>query len=89
MWIWENPGTYFSIPWSNYLGWLLISALITAIIRPERLPVAPLLIIYTAFWLLNSVGLGFFWGIPGAAAAGCLGMGAVTIFAWRAFLSRD
>jgi uncharacterized membrane protein len=61
MWVWDNPGSYFGIPWINYLGWLLVSALITILIRPSKLPVAPLLITYTTIWLLKSFGLGFFW----------------------------
>ena len=89
MWVWDNPGNYFSIPWTNYLGWLMVSALITILVRPGKLPVVPLLIIYTAIWLLNSVGLGIFWGIPDAAVAGSLFMGSITILAWHAFLNRD
>jgi putative membrane protein len=89
IWVWDNPGSYFGIPWINYLGWLLVSALITILIRPGNLPVAPLLIMYTAIWLLKSVGLGFFWGIHGAAIVGSIFMGSITILAWRALLSRD
>jgi putative membrane protein len=89
IWVWDNPGSYFGIPWINYLGWLLVSALITILIRPGKLPVAPLLIVYTAIWLLKSVGLGFFWGILGAAIVGSIFMGSITILAWRALLSRD
>ena len=88
MWVWDDPGGYFGIPWINYLGWLLVSALVTILVRPGKLPVAPLLIVYTAIWLLKSVGLGFFWGIPGAAIVGSIFMGSITILAWRAFLSK-
>jgi putative membrane protein len=89
MWFWDNPGSYFGIPWSNYLGWLLVSALITILIRPGKLPVVPFVIIYTTIWLLKSVGLGFFWGIQGAALVGSLIMGSITILAWRAIIRRD
>ena len=89
MWVWQNPGSYFGIPWGNYLGWLLVSALITLIIRPAKLPVTPLLIIYTAMWLLESVGLGIFWGIPGPAIVGTFFMGWITITAWRAFVREN
>jgi len=89
MWGWDNPGSYFGIPWINFLGWMLVSALITILIRPGKLPVAPLLIIYTAIWLLKSAGLGFFWGIPGAAIVGSFFMGSITILAWRAFFKKD
>jgi putative membrane protein len=89
MWVWDNPGSYFGIPWTNYLGWLLVSAVITVIIGPGKLPVAPLLIIYSAIWLLKSVGLGIFWGMPGAAIVGSIFMGSLTILAWRAMLRRE
>ncbi len=89
MWVWDNPGSYFGVPWINYLGWLLVSALITILIRPGKLPVAPLLIIYTTIWLLKSAGLGIFWGILGAAIVGSFLMGSITILAWRAIIRRD
>ena len=89
MWIWDNPGGYFGIPWINYIGWLLVSAVITIIVRPGKLPFAPLLMIYTAIWLLKSVGLGFFWGIYGAAIVGFIIMGSMTILAWCALTRRD
>jgi putative membrane protein len=89
MWVWDNPGSFFGIPWINYFGWLLVSALITILIRPGKLPVVPLLIIYTAMWLLKSAGLGIFWGMPGAAIIGSFFMGSITILAWHAFISRD
>jgi len=89
MWVWDSPGGYFGIPWLNYLGWFVISALITILIRPAKLPIVPLLLIYTTMWLLETLGLGIFWGMPGAAAAGCIVMGSLTILAWRAFVGRD
>jgi putative membrane protein len=89
VWAWEHPGIYFGIPGTNYLGWALISALITILVRPDELPLLPLLLVYTTMWLLTSAGLGFFWGIPGAAAAGCFVMGSLTILAWRACTSPD
>ena len=89
MWVWDNHGGYFGIPWINYFGWLLVSSLITILIRPGKLPIAPLLIIYTAIWLLKSVGLGIFWGIPGAAIVGGFFMGGMTILAWCAFIRGD
>ncbi len=89
MWVWNHPGNYFGIPWINYLGWLLVSAAITILVRPGKLPVVPLLIIYTAIWLLKSVGLSVFWGMQGAAAVGSIFMGSMTILAWRAVNRRD
>jgi len=82
-WVWENPGGYFGIPWLNFGGWLLTAALITALVRPRNLPVLPLLLIYTITWLLQTGGLLFFWGLPGPAIAGFLGMGSLVWLAWQ------
>ncbi|MBN1218260.1 MAG: carotenoid biosynthesis protein [Anaerolineae bacterium] len=82
LWVWENPGGYFGIPWSNYLGWLLASALITVIVRPSRLPAFPLLLIYTITWGLETIALFVFWGLPGPALIGFLGMGSLVGLAW-------
>jgi len=80
IWVWHNPSGFFGIPWINFLGWLLVSALITIIIRPRKLSVAALLIIYTAIWLLKSVGLGIFWGILGPAIVGFILMSCSIVF---------
>ena len=86
MWVWDDPGAYFGIPWGNFLGWLLVASLITVIIRPSTLPIAPLLLVYTITWLLMTGGLGIFWGMPGPALVGGLAMGVFTVLGWRAFL---
>lgn len=82
LWVWENPKGYFGIPWSNYIGWLLASALITALVRPQNLPVYPLLLIYTITWALETIGLIFFWGLPGPALVGFVAMGSLVWLAW-------
>ena len=82
MWGWQKSGGYFGIPWGNYLGWLLVSALITILVRPVKLPLGPLLIIYTGMWLLELAGLGIFWSIPGPAVTGFFVMGTITYTAW-------
>jgi len=86
MWAWEAPGGYFGIPWSNYLGWVLTSTLITAAIRPRNLPIAPLLLIYTITWLLETGGMALFWSLPGPALIGGLGMGICSILGWQAYV---
>ncbi|MCQ3978958.1 MAG: carotenoid biosynthesis protein [Anaerolineae bacterium] len=85
LWAWTQPGGYFGIPWINYLGWLLASALITAVVRPGPLPTRPLMLIYAITWLLESLGLFFFWGLPGPALVGFAGMGSLL---WLAFMKR-
>lgn len=74
-WVWEIPGAYFGIPLVNYAGWLLASSLLTFVARPPSPPVAPLIFVYAAVWFLQSVGLFFFWQMPGPALFGFLGMG--------------
>ncbi len=92
-WRWHDvpAASYFGIPWQNYLGWLLAAAAITLLSRPPslRLVARPLLVVYTLTWLLETGGLGLFWGLPGPAAAGALGMGLfVKLGWWKTLLPR-
>jgi putative membrane protein len=82
-WRWAAPGafSYFGIPWQNYGGWLLVSALITWVARPAPLPFAPLALIYGITWALQSIGLAVFWNLPGPALCGFIGMGAALLIA--------
>jgi len=83
-WQWENPVGYFGIPWVNYLGWLLVSGIVTWLVNPQ--PIAkpgPLVAIYAAVWFLQSVGLAWFWGQPGPALFGSLAMGIVILAACK------
>jgi putative membrane protein len=88
LWVWDNPSGYFGIPWSNYLGWLGTAVLLTALIRPQKLPVKPLLIIYTITWFLETFGLLFFWGLAGPALVGGVVMGLFVWLGWRFELSK-
>ena len=45
LWIWEGNGFYFGIPLINFAGWILASALITALVRPNVIPERPLLLV--------------------------------------------
>jgi hypothetical protein len=83
LWTWEISGAYFGIPLLNYLGWWLVSVVITLIVRPDDLPAAPLLIIYSLTWLYQAVGLGVFLDQIGPALSGFIGMGIFTVLAWR------
>jgi putative membrane protein len=88
-WEWSNPVGYFGIPWVNYGGWLLSAFLLGALVfltgsPPPPMPVRPLLVIYTVTWLLQAIGLGLFWGMPGPAAVGFVAMGFFAVAAWRA-----
>lgn len=80
-WVWEIPGQYFGIPLINYLGWLLVSALLTFAANPKDLPILPLALIYSLTWFLQTVGQGVFWGQPGPAVFGFVGMGIFVLLA--------
>lgn len=81
-WRWQPPGGYFGIPWLNFLGWTLTAAVMTLWVRPTALPVRPLLLIYIITWLLETIGLLFFWNLPGPALVGFIGMGGFIGWAW-------
>ncbi|MBI4732437.1 MAG: carotenoid biosynthesis protein [Chloroflexi bacterium] len=85
-WRWEKPGAYFGVPLVNFLGWVLASFLISCFFLPDRLPINMLLLVYAITWSLQSIGLAFFWGLPGPAVCGFLGMGGMLLWA---FLRRN
>ena len=87
LWQWERNGLYFGIPLTNFVGWLLVAALLTALIRPKTVPAIPLLIVYSITWFLEVFGLAFFWGMPGPALIGGLVMGFFMWLGWRAVLT--
>lgn len=86
LWVWDAyplPGAYFGIPLVNFAGWLLVSALITALVRPPALPDQPLVIIYALTWLIETAGQVLFWQLYGPAACGFMAMGVFALWAWR------
>ncbi len=91
LWSWETPGHYFGIPLINFLGWTVIAASLSFgasfVIEIDALPIEALLLVYSTAWLLESVGLGLFFGLPGPATAGFAGMGIFAAFAWRKVLA--
>lgn len=96
-WLWRDVPAfnYFGIPWLNYFGWLLGSAVITAVVmlvlKPEwdKLPQRAFLVIYSIIWFLQTFGLLFFWGLVGPALVGGTVMGAFMLFAWRKTMSNE
>lgn len=85
-WQWAENGAYFGIPLQNYAGWLLVAALVTYLVNPPRLQAMPLALIYGVVWFLQTIGQAVFWGQPGPALFGFLGMGGVMLLAylrWR------
>ncbi|MCB0168290.1 MAG: carotenoid biosynthesis protein [Anaerolineae bacterium] len=81
-WVWDQPGGYFGIPWQNFLGWAIIAALVTVLAQPREAPPKVLIAIYVAVWLLEAIGLLFFWKLPGPALAGAIGMGSFIFLLW-------
>lgn len=81
-WEWAHPEGYFGIPWSNYGGWLLVAAVVTAIVRPPALRLTPFITIYAIVWFLQSFGQAVFWGQVGPALVGCVVMGGLMLAAW-------
>lgn len=85
-WIWSEPGGYFGIPWLNFIGWAVTASVITVIVRPQKLPAGPMLPIYVITWLFESLGLLFFWNLPGPALVGFVAMGSLV---WLALVSHQ
>lgn len=75
LWVWEQPYGYFGIPWVNFVGWVLVAMVVTAIIRPPRFRLGPHLTIYAIVWLLQSIGQLIFWDLHGPAIVGFIVMG--------------
>ncbi|MCS6908729.1 MAG: carotenoid biosynthesis protein [Anaerolineales bacterium] len=88
-WVWEAPGSYFGIPLVNFLGWLLVAAVLTAVAHPNELPLLPLVSLYILTWLFQTIGLGIFWAQPLPALCGFLGMGIFVFLALRARRTRQ
>ena len=85
-WQWAENGAYFGIPLQNYFGWLLVAAIVTILVNPQRLPILPLALIYGVVCFLQTIGQAVFWGQPGPALFGFFGMGGVMLLAylrWR------
>jgi lycopene beta-cyclase len=89
-WLWPYGGAYFGIPFVNMLGWILAAMVITAVVwgvfRPAPLPaqtITGLYIVYGITWLLMAGGLALFWGLPGPAATGFIGMGIFMLLAGK------
>jgi len=82
VWIWEGNGHYFGIPLINFVGWILVSALITALVGPNVIPERPLLLVYSLTWIMETAGLIIFWGLYGPALCGSVVMGTFVFLAY-------
>ncbi len=77
-WVWAEPGEWFGIPWSNYVGWFVIVASYTAMLDladhygPKKLwfeIVSPFLAIVPAFLLFVGIMLSYLWVVTQGFAA--------------------
>ncbi|MCB0196062.1 MAG: carotenoid biosynthesis protein [Anaerolineae bacterium] len=84
LWVWDQPGGYFGIPWQNFVGWFLTAVLVTLLARPPQLSHNLLVAIYVTIWILETIGLLFFWGLPGPALVGSIAMGSLIVMLWLA-----
>jgi putative membrane protein len=93
-WIWDTPGGYFGIPWSNFFGWWLTTFVTLALYLwiSQRVSTArptasgptddrPMLILY-AVTGLNSIIGDYLIGLSGPAVVGLVAMGVWTIWGW-------
>ncbi len=90
-WQWAHPGPYQGVPLSNFAGWLLVSAILMAVLdgllAPRR-PAVPslypgLLAAYTVMAVMETVGFAAVFPHGRAIAlAGALGMGIPAAAAW-------
>jgi putative membrane protein len=81
MWEWSAPGRYFGIPWVNFLGWLIVSALITLAVSPKRLPGGLLVLLYALTWVVEFICQLIIWGLVGPALVGFFLMGGMLLWA--------
>lgn len=81
-WVWEQPGLYFGIPLSNYLGWLVVSSILTVIVNPKNIPSGTLSLVYILTWALQTIGQAIFWSQPGPAVFGFIGAGVFIVLAY-------
>ena len=90
LWTWADPGPYRGVPLSNFVGWLLVSALVMAVIdavagRAEQAAPRGLLAVYTVMAAMETLAFAAVFAPPDptVAAAGGTAMGAFAALAWR------
>lgn len=89
VWIWKNPSGYFGTPWLNFLGWWSTGFFLTLVLNPGTLPVVKLLLVYSATWILQAIGLGAIWGQPYPALIGFFSMGIFAVGGWVSLVNRN
>ncbi|OGN94347.1 MAG: hypothetical protein A2Y88_01095 [Chloroflexi bacterium RBG_13_48_10] len=75
---WIPVGGFYGTPWLNYLGWLLVSGVITFGVAPKRIPGGALILVYGLTWIIGFLLLILFQALPVPALVGfCLMGGAL------------
>ncbi|WP_346114316.1 carotenoid biosynthesis protein [Nonomuraea maheshkhaliensis] len=93
LWTWAHDGPYRGVPLSNYVGWLLVSALVMLVVQRfvgDREPGYGLPALYTVMAVMETVGFLVVFQPPDplVAVAGGLTMGAFAAPAWRRLWQR-
>ncbi|WP_271217469.1 carotenoid biosynthesis protein [Streptosporangium carneum] len=90
LWTWDVPGPYRGVPVSNFVGWLLVSLLVMALIdrtvARRDAGSAGLVSVYTAMALMETLGFAAVFDPPDplVAASGGICMGLFAVLAWSA-----
>jgi putative membrane protein len=88
-WTWTGGGPWRDVPLSNYAGWLVASAVVMVVLdrllpRPGDSPA--LLVLYTWWAVMSTLGFLVFFGDPLVGLVGGLCMLPLAGLAWRAEL---
>ncbi|OGO28316.1 MAG: hypothetical protein A2136_02530 [Chloroflexi bacterium RBG_16_54_11] len=81
VWEWAATPGYFGTPWLNFVGWLVVSVVITFAISPKRLPGGSLILIYALTWVVEFFSLLLVWGLSLPALVGFCLMGGMLLWA--------
>ena len=100
-WIWDTPGGYFGIPWSNFFGWWLTTFLVLLLYlwlrqwvpaprgdAPAMMDSRSMIVLYAITGLTSILG-DWFIGLHAPALIGLAAMGVWTIWGWWAVCERD
>ncbi|MGV9775029.1 carotenoid biosynthesis protein [Streptosporangium sp. NPDC003464] len=89
LWTWHDPGLYRGVPAGNFVGWLVVSLLVMAVIEAALTDPgarsAGLVAIYTAMAFMETLGFAAVFDPPDplVAAVGGACMGLFSVLAWR------
>jgi len=94
-WVWDGGGPWRDVPLSNYAGWLVASvgvmAALDRLLPPTGTRARPddrLLVLYTWWAVMQTLGFVAFFGDPLVGVAGGLSMGLLAALAWAGTRNR-